>query len=85
MVNRFSLISAAVFAGVVVAGGLISSGTVNPADALSSLTSEKSPEQRSVQDQTLLADTSNGSTNRKGGEKHDEHHNDDDAAEGDDD
>lgn len=55
MAGRFSLISAAVFAGVVVAGGLVSSGALNPADALNSLRGNDSSVPQVVQDQSAVA------------------------------
>jgi hypothetical protein len=80
MDRRLALISGAVFAGVLVAGGIISSGSLNPADALGSLTRSDSPEQRIVQDQPAVADTSNTAARQSSevsfvpsGERHDDH------------
>jgi len=58
MAARFSLISAAVFAGVVIAGGLVSSGAVNPVDALDSLRRNNNSAPRVFQDQSALAGSS---------------------------
>ena len=59
MDGRLALISGAVFAGVLLAGGLASTGNLDPAGAFNSLTGSDSPEQRVNQDQPLVADTSN--------------------------
>ena len=91
MDGRLALLSGAVFAGVLVAGGIISSGSLNPADAYRSLTGSDSPEQRIVQDQRLAADGTSGQASEASfsasGQRRDDHreHERDDDDEGDDD
>lgn len=59
MDGRLALISGAVFAGVLLAGGLAGIGNLNPVGAFNSLTGSDSPEQRIARDQPVVTDTSN--------------------------